>query len=182
MKCEYCGFEFNAHNCPNCGAFAPQFQIEPVSPNADRYPGRNDNNNNYYSDDYFNHPHPEQYNNYYSGVKVRAISTCIILTFITCGLYSLIWFEHLNNESNYLSREPRPQSGGMAFLLVLLTCGIYYFFWAYKQGVRIDRARTLKGLPPKNMGILYALLLFVPYFGGIVSLSLMQNEINNLAI
>lgn len=174
MKCEYCGFEFNAPHCPNCGAFAPDYQVQPPFSDINKHQNRND--------DYLRRPHPEVYNHYYTGVKIRSIASCIILTLITCGLYSLIWASNLNDESNYLSEEPKPTSGTAAVLLILLTCGIYYFFWAYKQGERIDRARSIRGMTPANMGIAYALLLLLPYAGLFISLSMMQNEINNLAV
>lgn len=182
MKCEYCGYEHNAKFCPNCGAAAPEQQtpappVQWQSP-ADNYNINGDQRNNGDFRSYQNH---NVYNRYYSGIKIRSIASCIILTIITCGLYSILWFGNLNDEANYLSEEPNPTSGGAAFLLSVITCGIYYFYWAYMQGVRLDRARMLRNMPPKNQGLTFLLLLFVPYAGGLISLSLMQNEINNLA-
>lgn len=180
MKCEYCGYEFNAKFCPNCGAASPEMQINNAPA---QWQPPVDNNNIYQGDgnDYYRYRNQPIYKRYTSGIKPRSIAACIILTILTCGLYSIIWFSNLNDEANYLSDEQNPTSGGVAFILVLITCGIYYFYWSYKQGERIDRARALRDLPPKKNGALYLILLFVPYVGGAISLSLMQNEINNLA-
>ena len=166
MKCEYCGYTFNAPKCPNCGAFAPADKIEP-SGNFTTDPKKITNDN---------------YIQYYAGVKVRSILLCIVLCLITCGLYLLIWMSNLNDESNFLSREPKPTTGTPAVLYSIFTCGIYLLYWSYMQGERIDKARMIKNLPPTKMGIIYLVLILVPYIGGIVSFSLMQNEINKLAV
>lgn len=106
----------------------------------------------------------------------RNIVVCIILTFITCGLYSLYWFVCLTNESNALTGEP-DTSGGAALLLTIITCGIYGMFWAYKRGEKIDRAKQMRNIPASNGGLLYLILYL---FGGLIAYALIQNEINNL--
>ncbi len=168
MKCEYCGYTFNAPKCPNCGAFAPADQIKTIESSGNIKADQNNISN-------------ENYIRYYTGVKVRSIAFCILLTFFTCGLYLLIWMSNLTDESNFLSREPKPTSGTAAVLLSIVTCGLYLFYWAYKQGERIDRARMIKNLAPIKMGILYLVLILVPSVGILISFCLMQNEINKLA-
>lgn len=164
MKCEYCGYEFDAPKCPNCGAFAPQNnQLSDNNPLRKTLPSNS-------------------YTKYYAGVKVRSVLVCIILTIITCGLYSLLWISYLNDESNFLSDEQNPTSGTAAVLLIIFTCGIYGFYWVYKQCKRIDRARIIRNFPPLNMSIAYCLLLIIPYIGFFIVLSMMQNDINNLAV
>ena len=165
MKCEYCGFEFDSPLCPNCGAFAPEHQIHTITFGN---PDKSDINN-------------RTGTNHYSGIKIRSIVSCVILVLITCGLYLFIWMSSLTDESNYLSKEPNPTSGSTAVLLTILTCGIYSFYWAYKQGEKIDRARTLQNMEPKKRGTVFILLMLIPYFGPISSFCIMQNEINRLA-
>lgn len=64
-------------------------------------------------------------------------------------------------------------------MLSIVTCGIYLWYWMYKRGEILDRAKAERGLPSSNSGILYIILTF---FGlGIVSYALIQNELNNLA-
>ena len=114
-----------------------------------------------------------------SGVQIRSIATCIILSIITCGIYAIIWFINLTDDTNRLSQEPSPTTGGTAFLLTIITCGIYSLYWAYKQGERLERVRASRGLAPGSLPVLY---LVLSVFGlNIVAYALMQNEINTLA-
>lgn len=177
MKCEYCGYEFNDKFCPNCGAAAPEQTPAVWQPPA----SDNMQQNNQGINDYSSYRNQGIYNRYSSGVARRSIFTCILLTILSCGLYGILWFGNLNDEANYLSEESSPTSGGIAFLLCILTCGIYYFYWAYKQGEKIDRAYIIRNqLPPKH-GLLFIVLTFVPYAGGLITYSIMQNDINNIA-
>lgn len=66
-------------------------------------------------------------------IQKREIVTCILLTFLTCGIYGIVWFINLTDDVAYLSEDPE-FSGAKAFLFTIITCGIYSFFWAYKLG------------------------------------------------
>ncbi len=111
-------------------------------------------------------------------VNQRNIALCIVLSLVTCGIYGLIWFVFLTDDTNTVWGKPGT-SGGMAILLTIVTCGIYSFYWAYKQGEKLDEVKQAKGLPSGNSGILYLLLSF---FGlGIVAYALMQDSLNKLA-
>lgn len=105
-------------------------------------------------------------------VAPRNIVLAIILSIVTCGLYSIYWMISINNEVNTLAGEPAATSGGMVFLLSLVTCGIYGWYWMYKMGERCDRIKGQNG----SSGILYLVLAI---FGlGIVSYCLMQDTVN----
>lgn len=179
MKCEYCGYKFNENYCPNCGAAAPEQTPEIFQP-----PVKNDHqqNNCGNQNNYFDYRNQKQYSRYKtSGIQTRSIVSCIILTIVTCGIYGILWFGNLNDEANFLSEERTPTSGGIAFLLCIFTCGIYYFFWAYNQGTKIDRAYIIRNQTPPKHGILYLVLTFVPYVGGLLTYCIMQNDINYIA-
>lgn len=112
-------------------------------------------------------------------LEQRNIALCIILSFVTCGIYTLYWFLKLTEDTNKNSGDPNATSGGMAFLLCLVTCGIYTYYWMYKRGDYIDRYMSQCGQPGGSNGILY---LILTVFGlGIVSYGLMQNELNKIA-
>ena len=90
-------------------------------------------------------------------IKDKNIAVCIILCIVTCGIYGIYWFICLTNDANTASNT-FGTSGGVAFL--------------------IDAAKTKRGVPSSNSGVLYLILcLFVP----IVAWALMQNELNNMA-
>ena len=112
-------------------------------------------------------------------VKERNIALCVVLSLVTCGIYDIYWFICLTDETNNASNSTGT-SGGMAFLLSLVTCGIYMYYWMYKQGEKIDSAKSARGLESSgNSGIIYLVLAL---FGlGIVSYALMQNDLNKLA-
>jgi len=110
-------------------------------------------------------------------VKEKNLILCVILCFITCGIYPIYWFICLTDDFNELLGRPGT-SGIMAFLLTLITCGIYGFYWSYKQGEKIDEIKTGRGVPSSNSGVLYLILALLS--AGIIPYILMQNEINKL--
>ena len=112
------------------------------------------------------------------GIPERNIVTCILLTIVTCGIYGIYWMYCLTEDTNKISTDPNPASGGMAILLSIVTCGIYTYYWMYKRGDYIDKYNAMRGRQSSN-GILYLVLTF---FGlGIVSYCMMQNELNQMA-
>lgn len=118
----------------------------------------------------------------YAGIGIiqqRSILTCILLSFITCGLYTIYWWYTLHEDTNRLSSEAAPTSFGMVFLLSLVTCNIYYFYWLFKRGEIIDNYNMQRGLPSGSSGIIYLVLSLFGF--GIVAYALMQNELNKIA-
>lgn len=112
-------------------------------------------------------------------IQKRNIAVCIILSFITCGIYGLYWMACMNNDTNTASNT-FGTSGGMVVLLTIVTCGIYGIYWAYKQGEKIDVAKNNRGIASGNSAILYLLLTL---FGlSIVAWALMQNDLNQMAM
>lgn len=111
-------------------------------------------------------------------LKERNIALCIILSIITCGIYMWYWIVVLTDDTNQIANETGDTSGIMVIILSIVTCGIYGLFWAYKRGEKIDKAHQLRGEAASNGGILY-LILYI--FGGIISLALIQNEVNKFA-
>ena len=106
----------------------------------------------------------------------KSIVTCILLSIITCGIYSIVWMIRLNDELNAAADKTNATSGGMVFLFTLITCGIYGFFWYYKMGENVDAVKAKQGLASSNTGIIY---LVLGLFGlGIVNYCLMQDAVN----
>ena len=108
-------------------------------------------------------------------VTKRNIVVAILLSLVTCGIYSIYWFIKLTDEVNALTRTENGTSGGVAFLLTLVTCGIYGYIWAYKMGDRLDTFERVSG----SRGIIY---LILDFFGlGIVTYALIQDTLNRYA-
>ena len=113
------------------------------------------------------------------GLTEKNIVTCILLTIITCGIYGLYWYYTLTEDTNKLSNEPNPTSGGMAILLSIVTCGIYTYYWMYKKGEIIDNYYMSRGQQSPNNSVIYLVLTIVGF--GIVSYGMLQNELNRMA-
>ena len=113
-----------------------------------------------------------------SPIKERNIVVCILLSIVTCGIYGIVWFISMTDDTRAVSGD-ESLSGGMAFLLTLITCGIYGYFWAYKMGKAIAQAKASRGLPADDNSVLYIILQL---FGlAIVNYCLIQNDLNNMA-
>lgn len=111
-------------------------------------------------------------------IKKREIVTSVILSFITCGIYSIIWSIFINDDVNAASGE-QGTSGVMVVLLTIVTCGIYGIYWAYTMGKRMQIAGEKHGASISDNSILY---LVLQLFGlGIVNYCLIQNDLNRFA-
>ena len=111
-------------------------------------------------------------------IKERNLVTCIILSIITCGIYGIVWFIQMTDDTALVS-EDNSMSGGMAFLLTLITCGIYGYYWAYKMGKLVYDAKVKRGLPASDNAVLY---LILQIFGlGIVNYCIIQSDLNAIA-
>ena len=110
----------------------------------------------------------------------RNIAVAIILSIVTCGIYSIIWFINMVDQVNEASGNQNAQSGGMVFLLSIVTCGIYQLVWFYKAGELIGNAENARRMnADSNASLLYLLL---GIFGlSIVTYALIQNELNKIA-
>ena len=106
-------------------------------------------------------------------IQPRNIALCVLLSLVTCGIYSIYWFIKLTDEMNLLVDDNKTASGGMAFLYSLITCGIYSFYWSYKMG---DKTDNLDGNINGSKAILYLVLLFLGF--GIIVYVLLQDTIN----
>ena len=113
-----------------------------------------------------------------SSIEYRNIATCIILSFVTCGIYGIIWLIDLAEDVNTLSNDHKT-SGAMVFVYSLTTCGIYGFIWYYNAGKKMNQAGLANGKNISDNSTLYLILLFLGL--GIVNMALIQNDINQFA-
>lgn len=117
-------------------------------------------------------------NNNYPRIPNRNIVTSIILSFITCGFYSVYWFIIMTDEANAIS-DDNSTSGGMAFLFTLLTCSIYSIYWSYQMGKKLHEAGLKYGKNIQDNSVLY---LILSIFGlGIINYCLIQSDLNRFS-
>ena len=114
-------------------------------------------------------------------MKKRSVAAVIILSIVTCGIYSLYWLCVTTDEIEAMlgpKSDGACRSGGVAVLLTILTCGIYAFYWYYKEAKRIEVLCEDVGIRPANEFWLY--LIFCLLGLEIVSMAIMQDELNRV--
>ena len=112
------------------------------------------------------------------GIKERNVVTAIILTIVTCGIYGLIWYASMTDDSNKVADNPTA-SGGTAILYTILTCGIYSIYWSYKMGKKLYEGGQKYGKDVPDNSTLYLILSIVGL--GIITDVLVQTELNKFA-
>lgn len=112
-------------------------------------------------------------------IRKRSLATCIILSFVTCGIYGLYWYYCLIEDMHTVTGEQEEMSPAMTVFVTVITCGIYGWVWFYRAGEKIDRLRQSRGESSSSLGIIYALLAVMCL--SIVDYCLIQDEFNKLA-
>ena len=69
----------------------------------------------------------------------RSLIAYILLSIITCGIYSYYFIYSIARDVNTMCREDGEKTGGLlAFILLsFVTCGFYGLYWEYKLGNRL---------------------------------------------
>ena len=123
------------------------------------FTGSNNQNNNQgynanqnYSNGYNNGTIPP-----YSGTRLkddRGLASYIILSIITCGIYSYYFIYKMAHDVNIACEgDGENTSGLVAFILLsLITCGIYAWFWYYNLGNRLAANGPRYGLSIQENG------------------------------
>lgn len=113
-------------------------------------------------------------------VKEKNIVVSIILSIVTCGIYSLYWMCCVNDDVDVIAENPNKRSAGMVVLLTIITCGIYGFYWWYVNGQLMEQANQKSNIASSSNAVLY---LVLSIFGlSIVNYILIQSDINKYAL
>ncbi len=112
-------------------------------------------------------------------IKRRSVALCIILSLVTCGIYTFYWLYCLVNDLKTASKSVSEPDGGTVLLLSLVTCGIYELIWFYKAGEQVGKIKYGATGRSSSDGWLYLLLAILTT--GLVPLALIQNELNQVA-
>ena len=107
----------------------------------------------------------------------KSVATVVILTIVTCGSYSLIWYWTAMHE---LYNAGHKSLGNLdpTIQFILLWLYVGGIFFAINANDNINEVKAQRGLPTADNKILYIVLsLFCP----IVLIALVQNEMNKLA-
>lgn len=110
-------------------------------------------------------------------IQKRDIAIAVILSLVTCGIYTYYWMYKLTEESNYLSRN-HSLDPALSIVFSIITCGIYSYYWVYKVGKNMSAAQNMHGKIPNDNAVLYLILAIFGF--SIVDFALIQNDINDL--
>lgn len=111
-------------------------------------------------------------------ITKKNIALSIVLSMVTCGIYSLYWLYTLTEETKLLSGDNSMPSGVMVIIFNLVTCGVYGSYWAYKQGELLENALVSRGIRASNQGVMFLILCAVGM--GPVAYAIMQDHINKM--
>lgn len=161
--CKYCGAELipNARFCTTCGKSIEQVDEPKIEQKIERKVEQNTERKPVVRKEPM--------------VSKRGIPLAIILSIVTCGIYTIYWQIKLTDEMNTLLNKPNETSGLMAFIYTIITCGIYFLYWLYKMGDNVDALKGKSG----DTGILYLVLGLLCL--GIIPMALAQDAINDKA-
>ncbi len=109
-------------------------------------------------------------------VGERSIPLYLILSLLTCGLFSIYWFIALAGDIRTL-REAHEPRGVFDYIIGFLTCGIYTLVCYYRYPKYIVEIQQKKGMEINDISVLS---LILGIFFGLVSLALIQNEVNKI--
>jgi hypothetical protein len=101
----------------------------------------------------------------------------IVLSFVTCGIYQIVWLFMVSNEINSAAGEKKVDP--VIFFLLGLLCFPLIFVGMYKIDEAIFELNTRAGLPAEKHFILWLLLCLVGV-GGLFMAYQVQEQLNNL--
>ena len=177
--CSSCGSEVQEglSFCTNCGSPInnENTKVEETQENIEMNSQTESNSENY---------NDNQPNNKNMGgrpiLKNTNIGLAILLLFVTCGIYGIVWLINMVNDVNTICADEKSnQSGGVVFLLTLVTCGIYGLIWFYQAGKRMAEAGKKYGVEISDNSVIYLVLAL---FGlSIVDYCLLQSDLNKFS-
>lgn len=111
--------------------------------------------------------------------RERSPIIVIVLSLVTCGIYTLYWIYKMSEELQSESQNEDSTSPGIELLLVLVTCGLYMFYWYYKYAKMILDIQVSRNISmPDDNAILYIILIV---FGlSPIAMAIMQSSANKL--
>jgi hypothetical protein len=116
------------------------------------------------------------YQNY--EVKKKSVLMVMLLTIITCGIYSFFWLYQVTQELTDYSEDYR-LSPGTSVLLTILTCGLYQIYWWYRIADIFITAQMKAKYPRVNDNKVLFVVLSI--FGlDIISMAILQSDMNQL--
>jgi len=196
MFCKNCGSQLpdGVQSCPSCGTPVDSLANDIRNAAEHTFNSAENEFSNAINDvkDSFNGS-----NNQYTGgapdsngpLKTdRSLVIYILLSLVTCGIYSLYFIYSLAKDVNVVCYGDGKETAGLVklILLSLVTCGIYSFFWYYSLGDRLQQNAPRYGLNFTESGTTILLWLLVGCLlagiGGYIAMYFIIKNTNALCV
>lgn len=115
-------------------------------------------------------------------VKEKSIGLCVVLSLVTCGIYSLYWLYTIAHDLNELCESQNQEKGaepGLVVVLSIATCGIYLLYYLWKAGKMVSSLTRSNGQHPSDDSIVLMVLSILQL--SLVSYCILQSHINGFA-
>jgi hypothetical protein len=109
-------------------------------------------------------------------LETKSIAVCVLLSFITFGIYYLYWFYTFCKKIKLLNGEP-PSGAGEFFLWLFVP--FYSCYWMYTRGKKLYEAARRRGIAITDNSV--ASLLLTLFAMGIFAFALTQSSLNAVA-
>jgi hypothetical protein len=140
MFCKNCGNEIpeGSKVCPACGTTVESMASDFANTSGQTYNAAGQEVSNTYVGDSFNGNNQS----YIGAVPLktdRSLLIYILLSLVTCGIYSLFFIHSLAKDVNVACAGDGKETAGLLKLILLsiITCGIYGVYWYYSLGDRL---------------------------------------------
>lgn len=115
-------------------------------------------------------------------VKEKSIGLCVVLSLVTCGIYSIYWLYTIAHDLNDLCESQNQEKGaepGLVVILSIVTCGIYLLYYLWKAGKMVSSLTRSNGHHPSDDSIVLMVLSILQL--SLVSYCILQSHINGFA-
>ena len=119
-------------------------------------------------------------------IRKRSLIEFIVLSLITCGIYSIIFFFCWTNDVNRICQGDGETSPNyiVVLLLTIVTCGLYGVYWIYKQANRLAKIAPQYGLTIVETGgtvlLWYIIGSFLCGIGTLIGTNILIKNLNLL--
>lgn len=110
-------------------------------------------------------------------IKQRNIFVCLILSILTCGIYSIFWLYTIIKTMYELSNTDGEPI--LDILFIIITCGLYGFYLWYKLSKIQTQVNHTYNIADIDNTVLY--IVFYIFGFAIVNYCIVQDNINNIA-
>ena len=185
MFCSNCGTQINDGEkfCPNCGA--PVREPEQNTAQFTDQAASSDTIRGFSADNAYSSNNTTTYG--YMPLRTdRSLLVYILLTIVTCGIYSWVFIYQLIQDVNIACDGDGEETMNfwLFLLLSLVTCGIFAYIWYYQLGNRLQNNCARYGQPTNEGGTAVLLWMILGSFlcgiGYFVSWNIIINNTNTV--